>query len=1114
MTSLLPGLVLSISCLSLFALQRTDESLDLTPGHPVSVLLTPEHSASLHLNLATSEAEEIFLDAAVPEISFRIVSRDGTKIRSGRIPTAGWTAIPVASAGQSQVELLLSTQSPTEGLPGVRVRVERFPVPLNTLPAHIRAEQAFASAQSLHRSLRVEDLRRAINQFQQAAGEWGRCGDLHGEALALGGKSESQIELSQYREALQTLEQALGLDQKNAYLRGWLFHLKARVYLDQWEPKPAKPVADEELRLGQKIDDSALIALAHSDLAGVAYWSEDLHANEITAQAHVEAVLAGVPETLALERRCKAWLEENDVRNVRAIAAMSEAEGYFRRAGDLRNALEATAQGAVAVALNGNPYSALAKLSELQPIAKASGNNVDYGVLLENMGNEQLDLGNPKIAEVYFLRAESLYSRAHFRFGLMAIYGQMCEVKLRLNQLSSAIANCKLSLALAYRIQDPVLIGTAEYQLGLTDRQAGKAPQAFIDFTNAAKNSHIYNDLRAESNERIQLGELLEQAGKRPEALAQYLKAESLTQGVDAPASLLEAQYSVARWYSHDGQYEKASAELEPALQKLETARQMVSDSTLQATYFAAERKCYELAVELQMREFKRDPAEGGDALALELSEQSRARALLDALKARSTTAGRERSDAQANLMYSNIGVDRAFDRRLKLLVEGGTKSDLDASAAELTQALGDMERAEDKVHANASQAPKPMPTMSAAEIERGSLGSGATFFEYALGAERSYLWVIDRGKRKSYVLPSREQLENMVKQWRTLAASRKRFEADARAKFQLLSSQLSCALLADAVDAHMTRMVIVPDGSLVMLPFAALPENSCSGMPGKPLVVEHEITLTPSLSIFLSRKPTAENQAFQGEVAIVADPVFDMADPRAATLKTGESKRGMHPARAQEIAVALPRLLNTGYEASAIQEAVRKAAGNNQVFLAQGFDASVETVLSPAMQNYRIWHLATHGVYDETMPEFSGLVFSLVGPDGRPRFGFLKAHDISSLNVGADLIVLSACDSAAGENLSGEGVMGLSYSFLRAGARQVLSTLWSIDDSTSRELMIAFYKELMRNGGNTAAALRQSQLVAMRQPHSSAPYYWAGFELTSLGNKASLPIPQRMPSE
>jgi CHAT domain-containing protein len=159
-----------------------------------------------------------------------------------------------------------------------------------------------------------------------------------------------------------------------------------------------------------------------------------------------------------------------------------------------------------------------------------------------------------------------------------------------------------------------------------------------------------------------------------------------------------------------------------------------------------------------------------------------------------------------------------------------------------------------------------------------------------------------------------------------------------------------------------------------------------------------------------------------------------------------------------------------------------------------------VDTVLSPAMRQYRVWHLATHGVYDETMPEVSGLIFSLVAPDGGPRFGFLKAHDIAQLNVPAELVVLSACESAAGENVNGEGVMGLSYAFLHAGAKQVISSLWGVDDAKSKDLMVAFYREYTRNGRNAAQALRQSQLAAMRQPGNSAPYYWAGFELNSVG--------------
>ena len=193
----------------------------------------------------------------------------------------------------------------------------------------------------------------------------------------------------------------------------------------------------------------------------------------------------------------------------------------------------------------------------------------------------------------------------------------------------------------------------------------------------------------------------------------------------------------------------------------------------------------------------------------------------------------------------------------------------------------------------------------------------------------------------------------------------------------------------------------------------------------------------------------------------------------------------------------ALPRLVGTGEEAMEIQRTV----GPDKASVFLGFSASVETILSPEMRNYRILHLATHGIADESTPGFSGLVLSLVSPDGRPVFGYLKTHDIGNLDLHPDLVVLSACDSSAGSNLSGEGVTGLAYAFLNAGARQVASTLWDVDDEVTKDLMINFYKEMYSAGLDPADALRQSQILMMQSPHRSAPYYWAGFEITSIGN-------------
>jgi len=119
----------------------------------------------------------------------------------------------------------------------------------------------------------------------------------------------------------------------------------------------------------------------------------------------------------------------------------------------------------------------------------------------------------------------------------------------------------------------------------------------------------------------------------------------------------------------------------------------------------------------------------------------------------------------------------------------------------------------------------------------------------------------------------------------------------------------------------------------------------------------------------------------------------------------------------------------------------------------------------------------------------------------GQPVFGYTKSHDIGRLDCRSDLVVLSACDSAAGVQLSGEGLTGLSHAFLSAGAKQVSSTLWSVDDEESNELMKDFYRGLLLEGLNAPAALRRSQMRIMGNPQTAAPYYWAEFTINSTRN-------------
>jgi CHAT domain-containing protein len=151
---------------------------------------------------------------------------------------------------------------------------------------------------------------------------------------------------------------------------------------------------------------------------------------------------------------------------------------------------------------------------------------------------------------------------------------------------------------------------------------------------------------------------------------------------------------------------------------------------------------------------------------------------------------------------------------------------------------------------------------------------------------------------------------------------------------------------------------------------------------------------------------------------------------------------------------------------------------------------------MSADLGRYRIVHLATHGVLNAEQPELSGLVLSLVDEQGRPQDGFLGLHEVYDLNLPAELVVLSACQTGLGKEIRGEGLVGLTRGFMYAGAERVLASLWNVNDSATARLMKLFYEGIFSKGLSPAAALRAAQLELSKRSQWRSPYYWAAFVL------------------
>lgn len=187
-----------------------------------------------------------------------------------------------------------------------------------------------------------------------------------------------------------------------------------------------------------------------------------------------------------------------------------------------------------------------------------------------------------------------------------------------------------------------------------------------------------------------------------------------------------------------------------------------------------------------------------------------------------------------------------------------------------------------------------------------------------------------------------------------------------------------------------------------------------------------------------------------------------------------------------------MPRLAFSRREADAILAIVPAGEG----MTALNFQASRATATSPALSQYRILHFATHGVLDSQRPELSAIVLSLVDEQGQPQNGFIRLHEIYNLNLPADLVMLSACQTGLGKEIRGEGLVGLTRGFMYAGAARVGTSLWKVDDSATATLMGRFYQAMLREGKSPSASLRAAQLEMLKQRRWQSPYYWAAFTM------------------
>jgi CHAT domain-containing protein len=278
---------------------------------------------------------------------------------------------------------------------------------------------------------------------------------------------------------------------------------------------------------------------------------------------------------------------------------------------------------------------------------------------------------------------------------------------------------------------------------------------------------------------------------------------------------------------------------------------------------------------------------------------------------------------------------------------------------------------------------------------------------------------------------------------------------------------------------AKAQRILVSPDGPLHTLPFAALLRGNRYLIEWKPI---HSVLSATVYAGIQRSRPTRRNLR-EERLAAFGDPHYPRLRPNVATdpevrgiLQRGWALRPLPSARKEVKAIAALFPEGHAYLGRAATEERAKALGSDT----------------------RLIHFACHGLLDERFPLNSALALTLPEhPSEGQDNGLLQAWEIfENMHLDADLVTLSACDTALGKEMGGEGLVGLTRAFQFAGARSVLASLWGVADYTTARFMERFYRYL-RNGKSKDEALRAAQIDQIRQKGgSSHPFFWAAFEL------------------
>jgi len=707
----------------------------------------------------------------------------------------------------------------------------------------------------------------------------------------------------------------------------------------------------------------------------------------------------------------------------------------------------------------GEWQKAVAYLRQALPAQQAAGDKARQAATLHNLGAAAMytDL---ETAIDYNQQALELRRTISDRPGEALSLAELASAHVIAGKLDAAIEYGEKSLSIYRSLGNRPGEARILRTLGVAYARRGDSERGLNLLGDAVARAHELGNKREEAISLIGLGLA------QPPSLAKdsFQQASTLAQQLGDSGTLAKSEVGLARAERDLGDLPSARQHAERAIELTEKVRANAGGQEARASYLSSALDTYSTYIDILM--LQHEPA-----AALEISERSRARSLLEML---SESGADIREGVDPKLLQREREITDLLNakgtRLLPLMGRQTPQTEaLNQEIRQLETEYRDIETEIRKTSPRYASLTQPAP-LKLPQIQNDVLDDDSLLLEYALGEKRSTLWAVTKTRIDAWELPPRDRIETAA---RNLLQALKSPDA---------ARELSDLILAPAASTLAgKRLLIVADGALQQIPFAMLPIPKST----EPLVTAHEIVFLPSASaLAVLRQETAGRKPAPKTLAVFADPVFDTARPSPSPDATRILEH------LTDNTLRIPRLPFTAIEA----DHILKVAGGSGNWKATGYQASRAAALSGRLSQYRYLHFATHGVLDTERPSLSALVLAQIDEYGNPQDGFLRVNDIYTTRLSADLVVLSACQTGLGKEVRGEGLLGLTRAFLYAGAPRVVVSLWNVNDRATADLMTTLYRGMLRQGKTPAAALRAAQLELRKHKQWESPYYWAAF--------------------